>query len=90
LFDLMETLVPLTRAARNLHRALQTAREAIKSDPFIIEMRDQAYEVDNARIGTIHGFCGDVLRESALRSGRSPGFEVLEEGEGGAEATPET
>ncbi len=46
LFDLMETLVPLTRAARNLHLALQTAREAIKSDPFIIEMRDQAYEVE--------------------------------------------
>lgn len=46
--------------------------------------RDEAYQVDNARIGTIHGFCGDLLRETALRSGRSPGFEVLEEGEGGA------
>jgi len=46
--------------------------------------RDEAYQVDNARIGTIHGFCGDLLRESALRSGRSPGFEVLDEGEGGA------
>ena len=46
LFDLMETLVPLTRAARNMHLALQTAREAIKGDSFIIEMRDQAYEVE--------------------------------------------
>ena len=46
LFDLMETLVPLTRAARNMHLALQTAREAIKGDTFLIEMRDQAYEVE--------------------------------------------
>ena len=27
----------------------------------------------NARIGTIHGFCGDILRELALRRGRNPG-----------------
>lgn len=46
LFDLMERLTPLTRAARNLHLALQTAREAIKSDGFLIEMRDLAYELD--------------------------------------------
>lgn len=46
LFDLMETLVPLTRAARNMHAALQTAREAIKSDTLLIELRDQAYEVE--------------------------------------------
>ncbi len=45
---------------------------------------DIAYQVDNARIGTIHGFCGDILRESALRSGRNPGVQVLEEGEGGS------
>lgn len=45
---------------------------------------DIAYQVDNARIGTIHGFCGDILRESALRSGRNPSVKVLEEGEGGS------
>ena len=44
----------------------------------------ESYEVDNARIGTIHGFCGDLLREFALRSGRSPGGGVLDEGEGAA------
>lgn len=47
-------------------------------------LRDAAYQVDNARIGTIHSFCGDILRESALRAGRNPGVEVLEEGEGTA------
>lgn len=46
LFDLMEILVPLTRAARNMHQALQTAREAIKNDPLLVELRDQAYEVE--------------------------------------------
>jgi hypothetical protein len=46
LFDLVETLTPLFRAARNMHHALQTAREAIKGDTFLIEMRDQAYEVE--------------------------------------------
>ncbi len=46
LFDLVETLTPLARAARNMHLALQTAREAIKGDTFLIEMRDLAYEID--------------------------------------------
>lgn len=46
LFDLLETMVPLVRASRSLHNALQTAREAIKQDAFIIEVRDLAYEVE--------------------------------------------
>ncbi len=43
-------------------------------------LRDVAYEVDNARIGTIHGFAGDILREFSLRTGRDPGLHVLDEG----------
>jgi ATP-dependent helicase/nuclease subunit A len=46
--------------------------------------RDAAYEVDSARIGTIHGFCGDILREFALRGGWSPSVRVLEETDGTA------
>jgi hypothetical protein len=46
LFDLLETLTPLGRAARNQHLALQAAREAFKSDPFLIEVRDLAYELE--------------------------------------------
>jgi ATP-dependent helicase/nuclease subunit A len=45
-------------------------------------LREQAYEVDTARIGTIHGFCVDLLREFALRSGRGMLSKVLEEAEG--------
>jgi len=46
LFDLIEALTPLVRSARNMHLALQSARDAIKNDSFLIEMRDQAYEVE--------------------------------------------
>jgi hypothetical protein len=46
LFDIVEALTPLTRAARNMHLALQTAREANKNEPFLVEMRDLAYESD--------------------------------------------
>jgi hypothetical protein len=45
-FDLIETLTPLVRSARNMYQALQTAREAIQGDSFLIEMRDLAYEVE--------------------------------------------
>ena len=66
-------------AAADLKRKLRAAlREA--------GLGDVAYQVDNARIGTIHGFCGDILRESALRSGQNPGMKVLEEGESGSRA----
>ena len=75
--DRIAAITYTNAAAADLKRKLrEELREA--------GLRDQAYEVENARIGTIHGFCGDILRESALRSGRSPDFEVLEEGEGGA------
>ncbi|MDB4909075.1 MAG: helicase [Gemmatimonadetes bacterium] len=43
--------------------------------------RADAYAVDGARVGTIHAFCGDILREFALRSGRSPSLSLMEEGE---------
>ena len=61
-------------AAADLKRQL---REALRA----VGLRQVAFEVDTARIGTIHGFCGDLLREFALRAGRSPALRVLEEGE---------
>lgn len=48
LFDLVDSLTPLARAGRNLHAALQAAREAIKGDAFLIEVRDLAYEVERS------------------------------------------
>ncbi|HYG23153.1 MAG TPA: CorA family divalent cation transporter [Verrucomicrobiae bacterium] len=46
LFELIESLTPLVRSARNLHQALQTARDEIGNDTFLIEMRDQAYALE--------------------------------------------
>lgn len=42
---------------------------------------DLAHEVDVARIGTIHGFCGDLLREHALRARLRPAHRLLPDGE---------
>ena len=64
-------------AAADLKRKLRTELRAAGR-------RELAYEVDAARIGTIHGFCGDILREFALRAGWSPSVRVLEETDGTA------
>src|SRR5690606_34199777 len=58
LHDVMSRSVPLARAARNLHLALQEARQAV-DDPELINLRDQAGEAErtlelvreDARIG---------------------------------------
>ena len=64
-------------AAADLKRKL---REQLR----LAGRRDEAYEIDAARIGTIHGFCGAILREFALRIRRNPGARVMEEGESSA------
>ena len=66
-----------TKAAADLKADL---REALRE----CGRRRAAYEVDTARIGTIHSFCGEILREFALRTGRPPPGSVLEEGEAAA------
>ena len=45
LFNLLEELTPMSRATENMYLALQAAREAVKGDLFLIEVRDLAYEV---------------------------------------------
>lgn len=46
LFDIVEALTPLLRASRNMHQALQVARESISDDTFLIEMRDMASDLE--------------------------------------------
>ena len=57
-------------AARNEHAQAERWRERI-------------YEVDRARIGTIHSFCAQILREFAFRFGIDPAFTILDESEAG-------
>ncbi len=62
------------QAAADLKRKL---RHALKAS----SLGRIAADVDTARIGTIHAFCGDLLREFALRAGLAPSTAVLAEGD---------
>ncbi|RMF62370.1 MAG: hypothetical protein D6742_20325, partial [Cyanobacteria bacterium J069] len=47
-FHLLEAIAPLRLAAKNLHAALQAAREGISDDRDLIDLRDWAYEIDRS------------------------------------------
>jgi ATP-dependent helicase/nuclease subunit A len=64
------------------NQAAKDLKEALRRGLRAVGRRDDAFEVDLARIGTIHSFCSDLLKEHALRAGRPPFREVLEEGVG--------
>ena len=63
------------KAAYDLKRKL---REEIDASSRAYELR---WEVDRASIGTIHSFCGELLREHALRLGIDPTFDILDANE---------
>lgn len=48
LFNLLEMLAPLNRASTNLANALQSARDYVKEDKFLIGARDEGYEMSRA------------------------------------------
>jgi ATP-dependent exoDNAse (exonuclease V) beta subunit len=67
-------------AAADLKEALRRAfRGAARSDP---RWRRRVYELERARIGTIHAFCAGLLREWGPRIGLDPGFRILDAVEG--------
>ncbi len=70
--DQMAAITYTNRAAAELKEKIRAALRAAGR-------RAQAAEVDEARIGTIHSFCGDILREFALRRGLDPAMTVLTE-----------
>lgn len=45
LFQILGPLIPLTRAAMNMQATLQAAREAVKDDLMLIDLRDLAVEI---------------------------------------------
>ena len=63
------------KAAYDLKRKL---RQEIARSERAAELR---WEVDRASVGTIHAFCGGILREHALRLGIDPTFRVLDAAE---------
>jgi tetratricopeptide (TPR) repeat protein len=44
-FQILQDLAPVSHAAKNLHATLQAAREAVHEDRDIIDLRDQAYDL---------------------------------------------
>lgn len=75
------------------NRAAADLKAKLRSELREAGLREAAYEVDRSRIGTIHSFCAEVLREFALRGGYAPPHTVLDEGEAQAvlgEAVRET
>lgn len=67
------------KAAYDLKRQL---RAAIEQSDRADELR---WEIDRASVGTIHSFCGELLRENALRLGIDPTFVVMDGDETWAE-----
>jgi ATP-dependent exoDNAse (exonuclease V) beta subunit len=63
------------KAAYDLKRKLR--KELAKSP----RARDLLVHIDRAALGTIHSFCGQLLRENALRLGVDPAFRILDEAE---------
>ena len=46
LYELQSEITPVARAARNMHAALQAARDAVKSEKLLIDARDRGYEIE--------------------------------------------
>lgn len=45
-FEVLSVLAPVHRAGRNMHQALQQAREHVPHDRDLIDARDRAYEIE--------------------------------------------
>lgn len=77
LLDQLAAITFTNAAAADLKRKLRSAlRDAGASE--------LATDVDAARLGTIHSFCGDLLRSYALRAQLPPGQRVLTDAEAAA------
>ncbi|MGI9078676.1 MAG: UvrD-helicase domain-containing protein, partial [Gemmatimonadaceae bacterium] len=57
-------------------RAAAELKKRVREELRKAGLRDDAGNVDGARIGTIHSFCGDILRGLALRAGVTPPHRV--------------
>lgn len=77
------TPVPVARVAAITFTLASAAelKDRVRKGLAQADRRDLAAQVDSARIGTIHGFCGDILGEFALRRGGSPAITVVDEGD---------
>jgi ATP-dependent helicase/nuclease subunit A len=62
-----------------LRQELEQARAAPNCTPLARSRLEQALgELEQAHLSTIHGFCGDLLRERPVEAGIDPAFEILD------------
>ncbi len=65
-----------------LRTKLETARRDAAREPEVLaHLEEGLAQLEEAHIGTIHGFCADLLKERPLQAGVDPFFEVATEDE---------
>ena len=64
-----------------LRKAFRTQAQQTEDPVDADRWRRRVYELERARIGTIHAFCAGLLRDAALRVGLHPDFRILDETE---------
>ena len=74
-------VITYTRAAAGELRGRITEELArlVAEDPGNARLRRQSALLRRARIGTIHSFCAELLRENCQKAGLPPDFKILEE-----------
>jgi ATP-dependent exoDNAse (exonuclease V) beta subunit len=72
----LSEIAAITFTEKAAHDLKTKLREGIARSPRAAEL---LWQIDRAAVGTIHGFCGQILREHALRLGIDPTFRVLDE-----------
>ena len=72
----LDEIAAITFTEKAAHDLKTKLREEIARSPRAQEL---LWNIDRAAVGTIHGFCGQILREHALRLGIDPTFCVLDE-----------
>ncbi|MBR9990559.1 MAG: UvrD-helicase domain-containing protein [Gemmatimonadetes bacterium] len=72
----LSEIAAITFTEKAAHDLKAKLRAGIARSPRAAEL---LWQIDRAAVGTIHGYCGQILREHALRLGIDPTFRVLDE-----------
>lgn len=74
----LQEIAAITFTEKAAYDLKQKLRREIESSAEAERLR---WEIDRASVGTIHSFCAEILRDTALRFGIDPSFRVLDERE---------